>query len=171
MMQNAPPAAPQRPFTIDDTVTYVVDAAALALNPDRCAEILADALQIGAATAWRIAHDASGESILIAARALRVEPAVLHRILLFINPAIGHSVERVYELANLYDELTEQNALIVLDQWRNRPVAPAIKRTAAYQSAYYNDERRSARSASTPATHQGGQRGDVLPGRLRGNSR
>jgi uncharacterized protein (DUF2336 family) len=171
MMLNAPPAPPQRPVAVDDTVARELEAAALARNPDLFAAILADALQIGAATAQRIARDASGEAILIAARSLRIEPAVLHRILLFINPAIGHSVERVYELANLSDELTEQNALIVLDQWRSRPAAPAIKRTAAYQSAYYHDERHSARSAATPATHRDGQRGDVVPGRLRGNSR
>ena len=31
---------------------------------------------------------------------------VLYRILMFVNPAVGHSVERVHALAALYDEMT-----------------------------------------------------------------
>ena len=56
--------------------------------------------------ATRIVHDASGEGIVVAAKALGMKADVLQRILLFLNPAIGQSVERVFELAQLYDEIT-----------------------------------------------------------------
>ena len=57
--------------------------------------------------AERIARDYSGEPIVVAAKALGMPAAMLQRILLFLNPAVGQSVERVYDLARLYDEITQ----------------------------------------------------------------
>ena len=67
--------------------------------------MLERALGISQALAERIARDHSGEPIVVAAKALGMQAAVLQRILLFLNPAIGQSVERVYDLARLFDEL------------------------------------------------------------------
>ena len=55
---------------------------------------------------------------MVAAKALGMTAAVLQRILLFLNPAIGQSVERVYDLARLYDELTPAAAERMLTIWR-----------------------------------------------------
>ncbi len=43
---------------------------------------------------------------------------VLYRLLLFVNTAIGHSVERVHALATLYDEMTTQAAEHMVAIWQ-----------------------------------------------------
>jgi hypothetical protein len=43
---------------------------------------------------------------------------VLERILLFVNPRIGQSVQRVYELATRYDEISTQAALHLVAIWQ-----------------------------------------------------
>ena len=47
-----------------------------------------------------------------------MKAAVLQRILLFINPAVGQSIQRVYELADLYDGLSRESAERMLAIWR-----------------------------------------------------
>ena len=61
--------------------------------------------------------------------ALGMTAAVLQRVLLFLNPAIGQSVERVYDLARLYDELTPAAAERMVAIWRQAgaPVAAAAR--------------------------------------------
>ena len=99
------------------------------------------------ALAERIARDHSGEPIVVAAKALGMQAAVLQRILLFLNPAVGQSVERVYDLARLYDEITpaarraHAGDLAAGGQPRAKP---------AHAPVHYDDERRSARAAATP---------------------
>jgi hypothetical protein len=44
---------------------------------------------------------------------------VLERILLFVNPRIGQSVQRVYELATRYDEISTQAAHHLVAIWQD----------------------------------------------------
>lgn len=132
-----------------------LENAALKRNLDEFSRLLEEALDIDHALAERITRDDAGEPIVVAAKALRLTAAVLQRILLFLNPVIGQSVARVFELAHLYDEMKPAAAERMLAIWR-QTTAPA--RTQTRHAAYYwDDERRDARSLSSPsqrrATH------------------
>jgi uncharacterized protein (DUF2336 family) len=84
----------------------------------------------------RIVEDQSGEPIVVAAKAMAMPAEILHRILLFLNPAIGHSVQRVYDLAHLYDEITPQAAQHLLAIWRR--TGPRMQRPK-YQPLLWDD--------------------------------
>jgi len=78
----------------------------------------------------RILNDRSGEPMVVAAKAAGMPIAVLQRILLLVNPAVSHSVQRVYDLTDLYHELDRGAARKLLALWRveakpNDPVADA----------------------------------------------
>lgn len=127
-----------------------LEAAALKRNASEFAHILERALGVSRALAERAVCDPSGEPVVVAARALGMSAAVLQRILLFLNPTIGHSVERVYDLAHLYDELSPAVAARMVAIWRQagggaRPV---------HEPLHWDDVRRDARSASTPARYR-----------------
>ena len=78
----------------------------------------------------RILNDRSGEPMVVAAKAAGMPIAVLQRVLLLVNPAVSHSVQRVYDLTDLYHELDRGAARKLLAVWRveakpNDPVADA----------------------------------------------
>jgi hypothetical protein len=66
----------------------------------------------------RIVNDPLGEPIVVAAVAARIPIAVVQRILLLINPSVSHSVERVFDLTNLYYELDRRAADRLMSLWR-----------------------------------------------------
>jgi hypothetical protein len=68
----------------------------------------------------RIVNDPSGEPIVVAAVAVHMPIAVLQRILLLVNPAVGHSVERVFDLTNLAYDLERGAAVRLLSSWRGQ---------------------------------------------------
>jgi hypothetical protein len=131
-----------------------LETAALQRNIGEFSRTLERALGISRALAERIANDRSGEPIVVAAKALGMPSAVLQRILLFLDPAIGQSVERVYDLSRLFEELVPAAAARMATIWRtaSKPSRPV------YAPAYWDDERRSARSLSTPAPRRDLQR-------------
>jgi len=79
---------------------------------------LARALRIPYVQAQRIARDELGEPVVVACKALGLTREVLYRILMFINPAVGHSVARVHALAALYEEMTAPAADGMLAIWQ-----------------------------------------------------
>jgi hypothetical protein len=66
----------------------------------------------------RIVNDPLGEPIVVAAAAARIPIAVVQRILLLINPSVSHSVDRVFDLTNLYYELDRRAADRMMSLWR-----------------------------------------------------
>ena len=62
--------------------------------------------------------DDLGEPIVTAVKALKIPRDVVYRILLFVNSAIGHSVERVHALAGLYDEMSVAAAEHMVAIWQ-----------------------------------------------------
>jgi hypothetical protein len=102
----------------DPSVGARLEAAALARSREDFAQGLARALRIPRAQARRIVHDHLGEPVVVAARTLDVPRDALYRMLLFINSAVGHSVERVHGLATLYDEITAQAAEGMVAIWQ-----------------------------------------------------
>ena len=68
---------------------------------------------------------------------------VLQRILMFIDPAIGESVQRVFDLAGLYERVSADAAHKIIASLRGRePVRP---RKPAHRPMYYDDEATRAR--------------------------
>ena len=56
---------------------------------------------------------------MIAAKALGMSADMLQRILLFLNPAIGQSVERVHDTRGLSTNSTRRPREHMLTIWRN----------------------------------------------------
>ena len=149
-LDAAAEATAQRPTPAMSDAIRRLEAAALRHNASEFARTLERALGVSRALADRIVHDPSGEPVVVVARALGMSAAVLQRVLLFLNPAIGHSVERVYDLAHLFDELTPAVAARMVAIWRqaggrSRPL---------HEPLHWDDERRDARTASTPARYR-----------------
>jgi len=152
-----------RPAPASSEMIRRLENAALQRNPSEFSRMLERALGISRALADRIARDPSGEPIVVAARALGMTAAVLQRILLFLNPAIGQSVERVYDLARLYDELAPAAAERMLTIWRQA----GGRSRPPHEPVHWDDERRDARSLSTPARYRSDRRRVVQPSHVK----
>ena len=114
----APLTAGRPRIARDPSVAQRLEVAALARRREDFVQELAQSLFISREQARRIASDALGEPIMIAAKALSLPRDRLYRILLFINTAVGHSVERVHALALLYDEITLHAAQDMIAIWQ-----------------------------------------------------
>jgi hypothetical protein len=135
------------------TVSFVQDAsnvdrletAALAGRRDDFAQQLALALRVTQRQANRIARDDLGEPVLVAAKVLGMRRDVLYRILMFLNPTVGHSVSRVHALATLYDEIVKPAAEGIVAIWQ--ALQPNARAAAKYQPVTYDDQKRKRPSA------------------------
>jgi uncharacterized protein (DUF2336 family) len=145
-----------------------LEAAAMSHNTQEFCRLLQSALSIPDALAQRIVQDAGGEPLVVALRALGMPMDALQRVLLFLDPAIGESVARVYELTELYREITITAAERMLVIWRGDRSEP---RRGAHQPALYDDEARSARSAATPSRYRTARRSDALAARFKSTGR
>jgi hypothetical protein len=105
-------------FAADPSIAQELEAAVLTGKPEHFAVRLAQALLIPHQQARRIARDELGEPVVVACKALGVAREVLYRILMFVNPAVGHSVERVHALAALYDEMAVAAAETMVAIWQ-----------------------------------------------------
>jgi hypothetical protein len=140
-----------------------LENAALQRNAGEFARVLERTLGVSRKLAERISRDPGGEPIVIAARALGMSSAVLHRILLLLNPAIGQSIERVYDLARLFDDLTFTASEHMLAIWRQ-----ASGRTRpVHEPLHWDDERRDSRSLSTPARYRSDRGRIAMPSRAK----
>lgn len=146
-------AAPLKPAPRIDAGRATRSIAALermALEADMIGFVheIAQALILPARLARQIVEDPSGEPLACAARALGMTSEIYERVLLFLDPELGASVQRVYRLSRLYDTLSERVALVVLAAWRGTSLAST---RARYQPALHDDERQRARSTSVPS--------------------
>jgi hypothetical protein len=113
-------ASPQ-PTGPDDARAFAgLDAAAM---EGRIGEFLREferLLSIPKSLCERILNDRSGEPMVIAAKAANMPIAVLQRILLLVNPAVSHSVQRVFDLSDLFHDFEQRTAVKLLSLWRAR---------------------------------------------------
>jgi hypothetical protein len=123
-----------------------LEMAAFAADIENFTLELGEALILPARIAAQIVNDPGGEPLACAMKALDMPGAAFQRVLMFLNPEFGASVNNVYRLSRLYDHLSERSALIMLAAWRGATVAVT---RAKYKPALYDDERQRARS--TPA--------------------
>src|SRR5262249_52157112 len=107
---------------------------------------LGESLILPARLAAQVVNDPSGEPLACAMRALGMPGPVFERVLLFLKPEFGSSVNIVFRLSRLYDRLSERSALVMLAAWRGSTMAVT---RAKYRPALYDDERQRARA--TPA--------------------
>ncbi len=117
-----------------------LEQAALARHHEDFARQLAHALHIPSEQARRIARDDLGEPVAVAGKVLGVRRDVLYRILMFVNPAVGHSVERVHALAALYEEMTQPAAESIVAIWQ--ALRPGERAGAKHRPLTYDDETR-----------------------------
>ena len=106
------------PATRAREIVARLETSALAHNIEGCVREVELAFGVSTGLARRIVSDDLGEPILVVAKALQAPRAVLERILLFVNPRIGQSVRRVYELATRYDEISTRAALCLVAIWQ-----------------------------------------------------
>jgi hypothetical protein len=144
-----------------------LENAALQRNVGEFSRTLERALGVGRELAERIVRDAFGEPVVVAAKALGMKAAVLQRILLFLNPVVGQSVQRVYDLARLYDEITLASAERMVAIWRQAGGHTQVR----HEPAIWDDERRSARVLATPLPHRAVRRNDAPPPHVKSNER
>lgn len=114
----APVSAAGVDVSRDPSVAERLEAAALSGNREAFAQDLARALQIPREQARRIARDDLGEPVVVGAKVLGMPREVLYRVLMFVNPVVGHSVERVHALAALYAEMTQPAAEGMVAIWQ-----------------------------------------------------
>jgi len=132
----APPSSP--PPTDAHAAVRQLETCALTGKPSEFTRILASTLGISQALAQRIVNDPSGEPLLVAAKALAMPRDVFQRIVLVLNPAVGHSVRRVYDLSDLYPDVTVRQALHLLGSWRAGAPEEAVK-VVVYPSGRWAD--------------------------------
>jgi hypothetical protein len=111
------PAKPVERSTAQESV-HRLEAAALSRNSEVFAREIERMLSIPHLEVRRLIGDLSGEPIVVFATTLQMSVLVLQRILLCLNPAIGQSVQRVYDLTTLYEEVTPDAALRLVAIWQ-----------------------------------------------------
>jgi hypothetical protein len=121
-----------------------LEMAAFAADIENFTLELGESLILPARIAAQVVNDPGGEPLACAMKALDMPGAVFQRVLMFLNPEFGASVNNVYRLSRLYDRLSERSALIMLAAWRGATVAVT---RAKYKPALYDDERQRARNA------------------------
>ncbi len=134
-----------------------LEMAAFAEDTENFAREIGEALILPVRIATQVVDDPGGEPLACAARALDMPSAVFQRVLMFLNPEFGCSVQNVYRLSRLYDRLSERSALVMLAAWRGSTMAVT---GAKYRPSLYDDDRSRARAAA-PQTRPAVQPGSA----------
>jgi hypothetical protein len=156
----------RRPAPSEGELIRRLERAALRRNPSEFSRVLARALNISRELAERISFDDSGEPVIVVAKVLGMKTDVLQRILLFLNPVVGRSVPRIFELCQLYVELSSAAAGHMLAIWQVNPA----RLQPQHETVYWDDEHRGARSSGAERTHAGVQQ-NPQSGRVKINER
>src|SRR4051812_14878558 len=139
------PLARAIPLALARETTHRLEAAALGHNTELFAREIERALAISRDQARRLIEDPSGEPVVVAAIALAMPAAVLQRILLCLNPIISQSVQRVYELALLHEEVTQDAALRLIAIWqashKAERTAPSAHPVLPHQPQLWTDDK------------------------------
>jgi hypothetical protein len=137
----------EEPQSVQPVATnQALEAAALGRDRAGFTKLLENALSLTRDQAERIVTDSSGEPLLIAAKALAMPSIVLQRILIFLNPLIGESVQRGFDLASLYERVSADAAHKIIASLRGRE--PTRARRPAHRPVYYDDEATRGRRGS-----------------------
>jgi hypothetical protein len=148
---------------------HILEMAAFASDAENFALELGEALILPSRIAAQVTADPGGEPLACAMKALGTPSPIFQRVLLFLNPEFGTSVEKVFRISRMYERLTERSALVMIAAWRGSSMAAA---RAKYRPALYDDERQRVRSAPgqmrpavQPGSAPGARTGTDKPGR------
>lgn len=145
-LQSSPQRSSMRPTqTRAARAVLALENAALLADTERFTAEVAASLFLPPLTATRIVDDHTGETLACAMKALDMPLDTFERVLMFLHPARGASVERVYRLSRLYDVLGEGVARTMITAWRG---SNFIAARPAHQPSLYDDERPRARAAA-----------------------
>jgi len=97
-----------------------VDTAALPGQIGEFAREFGQLIDIPTGLCERMLNDPSGEPMVVAAKATGMPIAMLQRILLLVSASASYSVERVYDLTELYHRLDDRSARNILALWRTQ---------------------------------------------------
>ena len=150
-LEYLPTQPPILPMVMQQADIWRLESSALQHKTEAVLRELERALDISRRTALRIVEDDSGEPVVAAAKAMELPADVLQRILLFMNPRVGQSVDRVYELAGLYADITVDAARRLIGIWRDAD--PPDLRTAKH-AALWQDAVEQARTALSDITRR-----------------
>jgi hypothetical protein len=161
------PIAPLQPAAfVRRADTWRLEAAVLRHNTEAVVRELERTLGLSPAQARRVISDESGEPIVVAAKTMDLPADVVQRILLFMNLRIGQSVDRVYELAQLYGEISVNAARRLMAVWREADKdarSGAQHKSVAWRTAAENARRALSEVSRRPMHSQ--------DARLRGGKR
>ena len=102
---------------LDRSFNDRLERAALRHRAPEFTTLLRDHAGMPGDVAERVVSDSSGEPLAAICRAFDMPFNTASRILLFLNPAIGGSVQRVFGLANGYDEMAPASARRLAAAW------------------------------------------------------
>ncbi|MEA2937259.1 MAG: hypothetical protein QOC56_763 [Alphaproteobacteria bacterium] len=136
------PREPPAPMQRADI--WRLESSALQHNTEAVVRELERALGVSLRLARRIVGDELGEPIVVAAKAMQLPADVVQRMVLFMNPRVGQSVDRVYELADLYSEIGVDAARRMIAIWRD---AGAAEEHSGRHDAQWQEAVESARRA------------------------
>lgn len=102
---------------IERSLREKLESAALRHRSGEFVALMHDRTGIGRETARRIVADPSGEALAVYCRAAGMPFSAASRILLFLNPGSGRSIEPVMKLAGFYDELAPAIARRLAAAW------------------------------------------------------
>ena len=139
----------RRPPMDPAAAIHRLETAALGGKPGEFICELERSLGISRMFAQRIVNDPLGEPMVVAAKALEMPIDVLQRILLVVNPAIGHSVRRIFDLSALYQDIKPEVARHLWSLWRDQ--APSTRPGGDHQLTHWGDRLLRARDFSPVA--------------------
>jgi Uncharacterised protein conserved in bacteria (DUF2336) len=144
-LQDTPLKASARiPAARANRAIETLEMAAFSADVENFTLELGETLILPSRVAAEVVGDPGGEPLACAMKALAMPSPVFQRVLLFLNPEIGSSVNTVYRLSRLYDRLSQRSALVMLAAWRGSTLADT---RAKYKPVLYDDERHRARAA------------------------
>ena len=153
-IEFAPIAPPRPPLEASETVRRI-ERAALQHHVEEVIRELERSLGLAPDQARRIVGDESGEALVVAAKTLNMPSAVLQRILLFVSPIVSESVEHIYDLMRLYEEIKPEAALHLLAIWQDtNPQRPARQPPPRVSDDTLRMRDTGIRAAATPAPEQ-----------------
>jgi hypothetical protein len=97
-------------------------------------------------------NDEPGEPIVVAAKAMDMPAESLQRMLLFLNPTVGQSVDRVFALSTLYNEISVDAARRLVGIFRDADTVE--RKSSRYVPTTWHQAVESARRALSEISRQ-----------------
>ena len=151
----------------ETNIIRYLEQAALAGRAQEFTTLLQQGLGVSRALARRIVTDRTGEPFVASAKALAMPTDVFQRILMSLNPVIGQSVERVFELSDLFLDLPMPSALHLVAIWRAADRMEA--RSLIHRRVHWDDTPALARRSAASEPRRGEQPATQEPQRLDGS--